>query len=282
MQNSSRNTQNHDTSTNNKVEESKSALKNSEKAQAVEAIMNDATAISNEREQFQKTIETHYHKELYNILTKVYTLYQTTCTNNCLREVVRNMRVELANTNPEIKIQKNTPIITVFVRYVFKCDRNRAYNYSNTLQAALAKDIQPKDIAKFIEQGNGVEEIKREFKKKDATRTKEEKLKNATEIVISELKTMKAKHTAEISGPKVKLVDDTKYVFIIARDLDNGVYELLQTVPKTTKGLENLAIKEIAKDNIEHKVADSTPKFEKHISVKDAANMTFDDLDKAA
>ena len=261
---------------------------NATKEQAVNAAMQTVEELSTRCEDFQKATESQYHQELYKILADIYALYKNTIDDGCLKEVVANMRNSLASKNPNLKIQKNTRMLTFFVRYFFNCSKGRAYNYNKVLLAAISQDIQPENFVQFIHDGNGIEEIKREITKTDKTKQAEEALQSAIENVTQTLKTLKAKNTVKFDSPKVEFAENTSYVFIIAKASNDGEYELLQTVPKTTKGLESIAIKEIAKFNIQQKnnqeqmIAASAQKTKKNISALDAANMDLGDLDNAA
>ena len=214
-------------------------------------VINQANKLFEQREQFETVTLARTNDALYKLLADVYSLYkEAAASDKCIKESVASMRDELKTRG--IVTQINTPKITVFVRYIFNSDRKRSYNYTQTLLAAIAEDIEPEDLPDFIIAKSGVEEIKRaRTVKPEAVRLKQD-LENATDLVKSELDSMPAIASVTMPGSSVDLNDDTKYAFIVARIGANGEFELLKTVPKTTVALENIAFKALAVQAIEH------------------------------
>lgn len=236
----------------------------------VEAVMKAANELSVQREKFESEELARSNKALYAILTKVYALFNKAIADKCIKETVAEMSKALDKRG--VRVQKNTPTLTVFVRFVFNSDRKRAYNYASTLMAAVQKDIAPEKLAEFIESKNGVEECKKEFKKKDETKKREEAIKSTSADVVELLQTATATSRVKFPNTSVHLNDAAQFAFIVARAVGNGEYDLLRVVPKTTKGMENLAVKEIAKDVIARaEAAQEEAKHKKAKSAKDAA-----------
>lgn len=256
----------------------------------VDAVMKVATELSVQREKFESEELARSNKALYSILTKVYALFNKAIADKCIKEAVAEMSKALDKRG--VRVQKNTPTLTVFVRFVFNSDRKRAYNYASTLMAAIQKDITPENLVEFIESKNGVEECKKEFKKKDETKKREEAIKSTSADVVELLQTAPATARVKFANTSVHFNDAAQFVFIVARAVGNGEYDLLRVVPKTTKGMENLAVKEIAKDVIEKfEIAQAETKNKKAKSAKDtaakaltaksAATMTVKELEAA-
>jgi hypothetical protein len=256
----------------------------------VQAVMSEAQSLCAQREQFEKAELARSNKALYSILTNVYALFKKAVADKCIKETVTEMSKVLNKRG--VRVQNNTPTLTVFVRFVFNSDRKRAYNYASTLMAAVQAEVEPTNLASFIEGKNGVEECKKEFKKKDETKKREEAIKNTSVDVGDLLKTISPISRVTIPNASVDFSDATDFAFIVARAVGNGEFELLRVVPKTTKGMQNTAIKEIAKDVIAKaeqaqaeakiKKAKSTKEIAaKSITAKSAATMTVKELEAA-
>lgn len=241
------------------------------------------------RELFETEELARSNKALYSILTEVYKIFETAIATKCMKETITTMRAEL--TKRGVRVQANTQALTVIVRYIFNSDRKRAYNYASTLMAAVQAGIKPVDLSAFIERGNGVEECKKEYKKKDETKESEAAIKSASLEVIDTLSSMSAITTVKLPNASVDL-QDGQFAFIIARQNSKGEFELLRVVPKSTKGMQNSAIKELAKVFIESKnqaiamgkkakSVQATEKAIKSMTSKEAANMTVKDLELA-
>jgi len=253
----------------------------------VQAVMSEAKSLCAQREQFEKEELARSNKALYSILSNTYTLFKKSIEDKCIKETVLEMSKVL--TKRGIRVQKNTPALTVFVRYVFNSDRKRAYNYASTLMAAVQAEIEPSNLADFIESKNGVEECKKEFKKKDETKKREETLKNTCSDVSDLLKSITPLHRVTIPNASVDLSDATDFAFILSRCVGNGEFELLRVVPRTTKGMQSIAIKEIAKDVVVkaeqaqaeakvNKVKLTKDIATKALTAKSASTMTVEEL----
>jgi hypothetical protein len=249
----------------------------------VTAYIAKANELQAKREKFERTVLARSNKALYGILAETYALVKSAVADGCLKELA----IELRNALKErgIKVQGNTPAMTVFVRYVFNSDRQRAYNYTRTLIAALSENIAVENLADFIEGKNGVEECKKVYAVKAETKQKREDIEKASHNVIDALRTMKATKRVKLADSSVNLSDGSEFAFIVARACENGEYELLRVVPKTTKGMQKSAVNELAKHLIvEQELAKIRQKKANSIKVTDAAAaaMTLNELAAAA
>ena len=254
-----------------------------------ENVVRKATALCVAREKFETETLARSNKELYGILGGVYGLFIDAVRQDCLKEVVIRMKAVLTERN--VRVQKNTNALTVFVRYVFNSDRKRAYNYASTLMAAVQAEIAVDELAAFIESKNGVEECKKVFRKKAETVQKEVALADAETRVLETLREMKAQKVVKLAGADAELAEGADFVFVIARKNKNGSLELLQAVSKTTLAMQNYAVKELAKftlangelnsnAKVENDISNSAVKFTKRVTAaKSAANMTVEELE---
>jgi hypothetical protein len=256
----------------------------------VESVIKEANSLSAIREKFETEELARTNKSLCAILSRVYELFNEAIAEGCIKESVLRMREVLKNRG--VKIQSNTPALTVFVRYIFNSDRKRAYNYTSTLMAAIQSNVKPTDLAAFIESKSGVEECKKEFRKSEESVLKEQALVMASAEVSEYLSTMTAISTVTLASESVTLSDDVKYAFIIARVVGDGQYDLLRVVPRSTNGMFKSSVKELATQLIERKeqaileakkerVTTQTQKTVEAMTAKDVASMTLEELEAA-
>jgi len=95
---------------------------------------------------------------------------------------------------------------------------------------------------------------------------------------------MQAEEVVSMSDSSVYLSDGCEYVYVIARQTSKDKLELLRVIPKTTKSIENSAIKELAKDLIEKRsiAKDAEKSNKKNIATSNAvATMTVKQLSMA-
>jgi len=219
-------------------------------APTLDTIIKRVNELVKEREKFETVTLARSNKELYGILGKVQSLFlDASKDGKCLKESLEHLKGILNSRG--IKVQINSPAITVFVRYVFNSDRKRAYNYTRTLMAAIKANILPDNLADFIEGKGGVEECKKDYSKSLETLQKEQALTSAIDVIKVELETMDPVEILDLPDASVYLSDDCEYAFTISRIIGENQLGILRTIPTTTKAMESSAFKELAKALIE-------------------------------
>lgn len=103
---------------------------------------------------------------------------------------------------------------------------------------------------------------------------------------------MQATATVTMNSASVDFSDGSEFAFIVARNIGDGEFELLRVVPRTTKAMQNAAVRELAKDLLTQsakaaedaknkKVKTATEKAVKGLTAKAAAKMTVKELEAA-
>lgn len=212
----------------------------------VSTLMLGLDALVNERETFEREEYARSNEKLYAILSKVYATYkEAKKSDTVLKETVRQMKLVLQQSGE--RIQTNTLAINLFVRYVFRTSRQRAHNYSRTLQAAYAKNITPEDIPQFIADGGGVEECKKDFVKSPKLIDREAKIASAIELVTEQLNNV-GNSLAEIKVPAewVAGTYDQELTFLVGKADKNGNVRVTSVVPVYSKGMATWAKSRLA------------------------------------
>jgi hypothetical protein len=205
----------------------------------VSSLMVTLNALVAERETFEREEYARSNTKLYEILTKVYGAYKQAKTSDAvLTETVRQMKSVLQHSGE--RIQTNTLAINLFVRYVFRTSRQRAHNYSRTLQAAYAKGISPEALPQFIADGGGVEECKKDFVKGPKALEREAKIASARDMVNEQLSNS-ANCLAELNVPLawVAGTHGEEMTFLIGKADKNGKVRVTSVVPAFSKGMAN-------------------------------------------
>lgn len=213
---------------------------------AAQAIVNKADALVKTREDWQQNEYARSNARLYEILADVLRMYEQVKDDKQLRaETVKQMKQQLQANG--VRVQMNTLAITLFVRYVFRTDRQRAMNYSRTLQAALAEGISAERFAQFVEDCGGVEQCKKQYTKSEHVLAKEQAVANAMTLVDEQLQSSEHKPLATFQVPASfveGLQDD--YVFVMAKADSKGVVKALATVPANSAGMTKWAKQQLA------------------------------------
>lgn len=212
-------------------------------------------ALVTERETFEREEYARSNMKLYEILSKVYGAYKQAKTSDAvLTETVRQMKLELQNSGE--RIQTNTLAINLFVRYVFRTSRQRAHNYSRTLQAAYSKNISPEALPQFIADGGGVEECKKDFVKGPKTLEREAKIASALGMVNEQLTNSNSCLT-EVSVPPewVAKTHPEEMTFLIGSSDRNGKIRVTSVVPAFSNGVAKWAKNQLALFLAEQQIA---------------------------
>ena len=135
---------------------------------AKDLIINDKTAVkatsmveqldklSVAREEFEKTDWARTNQKLYELLGAVYARYEeASAEKSVLALTVKTLKEILKKRGN--RVQQNSTALSLFVRYVFNCDRQRIFTYTRAIHAAISHSITPDQLATFITTAGGVD-----------------------------------------------------------------------------------------------------------------------------
>jgi len=112
-----------------------------------------------EREFWQENAYKTSNDQLYSLLTRCYEYYKAMSLDTEEAKVLRSGLNDYINLKGYI-FNKSTHTINKIVKCIFGVDRRRVSTYGIVLRSALAKNIDIFDIADFIRESGGVEEIR--------------------------------------------------------------------------------------------------------------------------
>lgn len=146
-----------------------------------------------------------------------------------------------------LKAQRNTTTLTMFVRYVFGNDRKRAHAYTYVIKAAISHNINAENLATYIADEGGIEEIKRKMVVKEETLAKRAELAKAQEAVLANLEEAKAKPLATVKLGNIK----GDYAVLVAKPNVNGDTDIIGVLGDVNEALYNALLKKLAKQHVE-------------------------------
>ncbi len=146
-----------------------------------------------------------------------------------------------------LKTQRNTTTLTMFVRYVFGNDRKRAHAYTYVIKAAISHDVAAENLATYIADEGGVEEIKRKMVVKEETLQKRAELAKAQDAVAADLEQAKAKPLATVKLGNIK----GNYAVLVAKPNVNGDTDIIGVLGDINEALYNALLKKLAKQHVD-------------------------------
>lgn len=112
-----------------------------------------------EREVWEDNAFRTSNEQLYALLQSCYGLYKAMDSGSAEAKALRDGLKDYINVKGYI-FTKSSHTLTKIVKCVFGTDRRRVSTYSIVLRSALSKNIGILDVADFIRNGGGVEEIR--------------------------------------------------------------------------------------------------------------------------
>ena len=192
-----------------------------------------------QNEHFENNELSRSNKTLYSLLGQVYEVFQSIGEED--KETLKHVKSIL--TERGVKVQDNTPFLTVLIRYVFNSDRSKSFNYNRVISSAIQKGISPKDLPSHIEEMGGIEECKKDFIPSQKTIDKRQRMSDLIESIQREFMEMEILGTLETSN-KIKKVDGCQFVFTVGRLCEDGkTIELVEVLTEMNKVMEKTALK---------------------------------------
>ncbi len=142
-----------------------------------------------------------------------------------------------------VKVQKTTPTLTMFVRYVFGSDRKRAHGYAYVLKAAISNDVHAKDLPAYIVSEGGIEEVKRKMVVKEETLAKRAAVEAAKVEVKKAVEIASAKPLATVPLAGLK----GKYAVLLAEPTPDGMVNIVGALSDVKETLVNAMFAQMAK-----------------------------------
>lgn len=212
-------------------------------------IVQQLDALSKTRENWETTDYKKANQGLYQLLSECLAVFNAQyvkadkASQNALR---KELTTKL--TAAGVKVLTTSSTLTMFVRFVFNTDRNRAHGYANVLLAAIEAGIDAKDLPDFIIEAGGIEEIKRRQVKSATAIANQVKLDAAKAEV---------KHEVEIASAMTPLatvaIDDLtgSYALLLVKPKLDGTADVVGTLSDLPDALVNSLIGRMAKARVQ-------------------------------
>lgn len=193
------------------------------------------------------------NQRLYQILSNCQRIYVEQFLEVKDENSRRHLRAEIEQRLKAegIGMQSRTETLTLFVKMVFKSDRQRTHSYAYAIKAAIAEGVNYKDLSSFIESKGGIEEIRLEKPLSDKAKARQQKREEAINHVKQEIELAKLNPLATVH---CNIDPSTRKVLLAGVVNANGsidVTSVLQDVPEsmemqviTQLAIEHLARKE--------------------------------------
>lgn len=153
-----------------------------------------------------------------------------------------------------VRVQKTSPTLTMFVRYVFGSDRKRAQGYAYVLEAAISNGIAAKDLANYITAEGGIEEVKRKMVMKEETLARRAAVESAKVAVKAAVELALATPLASVPLAGVS----GNYAVLLAQPSPDGMVNIVGVLSDVKDTLVDALFAQMAKRKVEYDATDAT------------------------
>ena len=185
---------------------------------------------------------------LYGLLAECLKLYDEHFVN--AKETERKkLRLDLtaALKDRNVKVQSNTTMLTMFIRYVFNSDRKRANRYVSVLTAAKSHGVTHDGLANWLSTNGGIEEVRRNIEKSAEALNKKKELECAKNASLADIEHNATKPLASFAFPNAT---NGRAVFI-AHPKSDGTVDVVAALLDVDDTLYNQLLTRLAKQTIQ-------------------------------
>lgn len=206
-------------------------------------LITELTGLLSKREKWQGTYD-RTNTRLYDLLAGCLEFYYKTKGKPDEKAVVKMLKEELEKR--EMKIQKNTTVFLLIVRYVFNAERRRSHVYARALAVAVNSGVTKAGFAKWVRDAGGIEEVVTNGST-NSTKNKREDLSASIQAVNDMLSTQIEKPLAMVPKSNlIKVTESGDYTLLIGKTRADGKTSVLSVVPNASDKMLKAAIRNIA------------------------------------
>ncbi|QWD83145.1 hypothetical protein ICU98_06840 [Polynucleobacter sp. MWH-P3-07-1] len=136
------------------------------------SLISQADDLAKEHEQFNANYIVGGRLALYDLLAKIFTLYQQLDAAPDKKDLISDMKHKLVHSY-KIRVQSNSSDTAVLVRYITRADRKTAHVYARAIESAVSNQISVEQFTDYVQECGGVENI-RSLGVDPATKAKQE------------------------------------------------------------------------------------------------------------
>lgn len=200
--------------------------------------------LCSERQAWQDKEHKNSTTRLYNLLAAVYSVYESKFVNakDDDRRTLRQQLVSKLNADG-INVRKSTDTLGLLVRYVFKADRRRLMSYKYAILAANSNGVSSNDLAQWLSDAGGVDEVSRKVSYSQETIDRREEVLKATNSVEQ---LIAQRSDAPLGTVTLPITAAAARVVMLAEPCGDGEYKILYVFENPSDGVQKSLIRKAA------------------------------------
>lgn len=205
------------------------------KQKEVQEALAECDLLSQKNREYEHNFIVLGNQALYELLTSIYTFALKLEKSDFKYEILGKMREHLRSK--DIRVQTNTPDLTILIKYIIGSDRKKATNYCRILKIALEERLAPEELGGYISRRGGIGQI-HEIEVLSASRELGHKTSKERLLLMREYLTLQQwesgiefKYDHPIiqhnSDKQTKAETATFCIFVADYDRENDVYRVI-------------------------------------------------------
>jgi len=197
---------------------------------------------------WEKTSFKKANEELYGLLARCQAIFETRFQNANDHERAALRKEVLARLQAKgIRVVKQSATLTMFIRLLFNSDRKRANSYAYVLTAAITHGVGSAELAQWITQAGGLEEVKRRHLVKPETAQRQAELAQTRQRLESEIAQARDAPLAQVALKGL----EGDYVLLLARPNQDGQgAAVVGVLPDASESLRKGLLQQLAKQRV--------------------------------
>jgi len=125
----------------------------------INQVLSEGDFLAQQQVDFYENYIVKANDVLYGLLAELMRYSDQVLGSDSKLEILSKMRSTLSKKY-QIKVQKNTPELTIIVKYVVRTNRKNAHVYARVLDIAYRQDVMADELEDFIRQNGGIDRIR--------------------------------------------------------------------------------------------------------------------------
>ncbi|MBT8525402.1 hypothetical protein G6724_05500 [Polynucleobacter paneuropaeus] len=228
-----------------------SALQEREKQ--IQLAIDECDLLAQKAETYHQEFTVRGNRALYELLADIYSFAMKVHLSDyrpyIINELISSLKMR------DIKVQANTPEMTVIVKYIVGGDRKRASNYSRVLDVAMRENLAAADLAEYISRHGGITQIHNTDLENEAKETSKTKADQRVGIFQDyfQYKSYESQFSIKYSNPLIENGNNGdrlgKFIFFLTiYDKATDSYKVINA-HKFSEGFENGIFRFILKNS---------------------------------
>lgn len=197
-----------------------------------------------QRKQWEATDYKKANEGLYSLLASCLDVFSSKFVNASDNDK-KALRGELTNrlTTNNVRVQRNTTTLTMFVRFVFGSDRKRAHSYTYVLKAAISNEVNAASLPGWIVEQGGIEEVRKRMIVSEEAKQRQANLASAQTQVKADIEQASVTPLARLSITGVT----GKYALLLAKPEPDGTVSIVGAISDINEAFYNSCLLKMAR-----------------------------------